>query len=341
MLKRQALDAHVLDKLARVRIPLESQQFGQRRRRRLDLCHVLARERAVMKPPGATVEIPFAGRIARLGGILDEVPLLRIPGQRAEHGGADEGHDPPLGIDRRDANPRGVPRVENDHLDVVQMRPGLDVGAEEPEAIDAVVPGRLGLEIDQAFDAEVSVVRRAGADGPAAVDKQLAKVPPAGFDVGQIGEPRPVAAALPAGDDAGTAEHRRFAGCRSPDDRRRRGSRVARGEHQRLIEPVRPVDGDGDRPAIAGIGEQLAHHPLAPVDRGERPVTAVGLGRWEPAGPLVVATGTDMQFDAGANWPSSEQHCDADEQEPAHRGRPDRNADTTRVSHERWTPVGR
>ena len=117
----QALERQVLDESARLGLPLDLKEgVGDRG-------DDLSRSPAPHPAMACTSSVPSRARnhspglVEGPGDILEDVPLIRPPGEERPRGRAGQDHDTGLVIDRGDPVPRGLPRVEDHHVDVAEL----------------------------------------------------------------------------------------------------------------------------------------------------------------------------------------------------------------------------
>ena len=166
-------DLYVFHELALICISIETEQFAEHRNDHLGGVQLFSRQRHVVNDTGLWIAVPLARRIEGLESILHVKALVGIPSERTENSGAGEGDDALLFIDGSDAYARGVPRMENDHLDIVKLFPWQDVTRLEAKLVHALVPFGTCLGIDQPLNFEVACVWRSRPNGSPAVDEKL------------------------------------------------------------------------------------------------------------------------------------------------------------------------
>jgi len=112
-------------------------------------------------------------------------------------------------------------------------------------------------------------IRRAGADGAAAVDEELAKIPLVRLDLRYLSGPDPAGALLPADDAPPAAEYNFFAGIPAVGDRVLLGAGILRPEGQRLRLRIHATADQHQDVLGQSLSNFQAHRLARPGDRGK------------------------------------------------------------------------
>ena len=193
-------------------------------------------------------------------------------------------HDAPVGIDRGDLEVGIDPEVDDDDLDVAELRPArVDLAGGIFEAVGrGVVRGlRVGAGEPGHGVRGGLAVGEPGAVPPSAVDRDVAESP-AVLQPGKVRDPLPARAALslPARDEPPSADHgpALVAGRGGVNGRALGGARVLGGEDQGLGQLVAArVEQDDDGPPGSCGRTEAADGIPSSRDRGERAIRSRGV----------------------------------------------------------------
>ncbi|OPZ22701.1 MAG: hypothetical protein BWZ02_03381 [Lentisphaerae bacterium ADurb.BinA184] len=307
--ERQPLETQELDETALVRPAQHGQQLQAARGHHLGGLGSLPRARQVVETAGGAVQVPLSG----VAQGLEHIVVVIVGQLRAV--GADQGRpawaghdDPPrAGVNRGQRRTFLDPEVQVDDFDVAQVAESANVaGGGDKLRLPALAPTRRQGKPRRRLHAEQPLGRPARTGGAAAIHIQLAELPLAGRNLGQLGDPGVVAVhahRAPAGDPAAAVEHRLLATPRGKGH----GVGVLRAEDDRFVELVaaaahpygerlRGCRRWHGRLALGAEPLELAHPVARPGQRGQRAVALRRVGRRQPSGPRVVPVGGNEQL---------------------------------------------